>query len=446
MSQTAPDHTDPRADAPPTRGRFTAELRGAEQQGIRLALIGRFIVLAPLAVWYGGIGTFNVDFVGIAGVGLFAIPGILHYILIVRGWERPWHRYAFLTVDAAGIAVIASLIPLSTGDDIPQILIFRVHGAYFLFLLPAIAALSLSPGLVLYAGAAATAALWGSFSWVVMGMTRTVSWGDLPAGADQATYLRVFLDPDFIGTGNRIEESIAILLTASLLALAVRRARRLVLDRAAANRQRAQIRSLFGQYVPGEVVNSLLETPEALAPQTREASVLICDIEGFTGLSETRDPTAVIPILNGFFETATGVIARHQGVVVSFAGDAVLAVFNSPVPVVDHPAQAVRAARGLVAATERETFSGHRLRIRVGVASGPVASGTVGGQRRQSWTVYGDTVNVAQRLEQLNKQLGTRVLVSDTVASAVKDVTWADKGEHSLRGRAAPMAVFAPEP
>ena len=101
-------------------------------------------------------------------------------------------------------------------------------------------------------------------------------------------------------------------------------------------------------------------------------------------------------------------------------GDALIAAFNAPLPVEDHAAPAVEAARALQALVSGRDFEGHRLRLRIGVATGPVAAGTVGGAARQTYTVYGDTVNVAQRLERLNKELQTDCLVSGTAFEAAR--------------------------
>ncbi|NBB83358.1 MAG: adenylate/guanylate cyclase domain-containing protein [Alphaproteobacteria bacterium] len=420
------------------------DLAAAERAGLRLALIGRTLVLLPVVAWYGGLVAGTPNPAGAAAVGLFMAAGLVHLALLLLGRERPWHRYALVTLDAVGIGLFAVLTPLSTGGEVPQILVFRAYGVAWLFLLPAIAALSLSPRLVLYAGAAAALALWAAFGVIVAGMERTVSWGDLPAGADAATYLSIFLDPVFIGTGNRVEESMALVLVAALLALAVARARRLVRDRAWADRQRARAEAIFGRYVPPAVAAALLRNADAMAPQSRQASVLFCDVEGFTTLSERHSPAEVIALLDAVFDRVTAIVAESGGVVVSFGGDAVLAAFNTPLPLENHAAAAVACGRRLLTAAATERFAGETLTLRVGVATGPVAAGSVGGADRRAWTVYGDTVNVAQRLEAMNKELGTRLLISEaTRADLADEGAVREVGTVALRGRAEPMRVFA---
>jgi adenylate cyclase len=424
-----------------------ADLAAAERAGLRLALIGRTLALLPIAGWYAWFGVPVGNYAGLAAVSAFMLLGFVHFFLLVSGRERAWHRYAFLALDAFALGVLVIVTPLSQGaDDIPKILVFRAYGVYYLFLMLAVAALSLSPRLVMFAGATVVAMLWAVFGWIVSGMARTVTWGDLPPGADRDTFVRTLLDPDFIGLGNRVEESAVILATAALLAVAVHRARNVVRARARAERQRRRIQDVFGQYVPTEVAATILANQAALTPQTRVASILFSDIEGFTRLSERRPPAEMIQLLNEFFDAATEVIGSHRGVVVSFVGDAVVAAFNAPLDLSDHAAEATRAGQSLLALVAHRNFGGEALQIRVGIATGPVASGSVGGTRRQTWTVYGDTVNLAQRLEALNKELDTRLLVSEETARQAKGIEFREVGTTAVRGRDQPERVFTIEP
>ena len=100
--------------------------------------------------------------------------------------------------------------------------------------------------------------------------------------------------------------------------------------------------------------------------------------------------------------------------VVNYVGDALIAAFNAPLPIEDYSARAVNTARDLLSLVSGRDFEGPRLRLRIGVATGSVAAGTVGGAERQTYTLYGDTVNLAQRLEQMNKELGTNCLICGT--------------------------------
>jgi class 3 adenylate cyclase len=432
----------PRHD-PADAASVEADLAAAERAGLKLAIKGRTVALLPVAGWIGISGTFPGNLYGVLLIGIFIALGLVHHGLITRGRERPWQRYAFLTLDVALIGAAALFMPLSVGDEVPQIIIFRAYGMHFFFLVLAVAALSLSPGLVLWAGAVSIATLWAAFGWVVQGMERTVTWGDLPPGPTAEQYLAVFLDPDFIGLGSRGGESLFIALTAMILAVAVRRARSLVRDRAAAERQRQQVQRVFGRYVPQQVAEAILADEATLAAKTDTATVMFLDIEGFTTLSEQRSPAEVIAILNAFFDGVAEVVSRHGGVVIGFIGDGVVATFNLPVALPAAEAQALRAGHALLELVARQRFGGMTLAIRVGLATGPVAAGSVGGGGRQSYTVYGDTVNLAQRLEAKNKELGTRLLACEvTCAGAAASLR--EVGVVSVKGRQQPVRVFAP--
>ena len=422
-----------------------ADLAAAERAGLRLALVGRTLALLPFAVLYGWFGAQRDSVQGVTLISLFILAGLVHLVLVQTRRERPWHRYAFLALDAIGLGVLAVNAPLSPGGagDVPQILVFRAYGVHFLFLFLAVAALSLSPRLVLFAGAAVVTTLWGAYLWIVSGMERTLTWGDLPVAADRDTFVKVLLDPDFIGLGSRVVESMVILATSGLLAVAVHRARNVVRARAAVERRRQRIQAVFGQYVPPEVAGSILANRSALAPQTRDASILFADIEGFTRLSERREPAEVIELLNAFFDAATEVIGAYRGVVISFVGDAVIAAFNTPIELANHAAWATRAGQALLALVAGRDFGGETIRLRVGIATGPVASGSVGGQRRQTWTVYGDTVNLAQRVEGLNRDFRTRLLVSEKTAEAARaEIDFREIGTTPVRGRDGIVRLF----
>jgi len=423
-----------------------ADLAAAERAGLRLALIGRALVLAPVAGWYAWYGVPVGNYVGLAAVSAFMTLGFVHLFLLLTGREEEWHRYLFLALDVIGLGLLVVLTPLSqSAEDIPRILVFRAYGVYYLFLILAVAALSLSPRLVLFSGAAVVAMLWAVFLWITSPMTRKLTWSDIPPDADRDTFVRTLLDPDFIGIGNRVEESAVILAAAALLAVAVHRARNVVRARARAERQRRRAQDIFGQYVPTEVAAAILANQSALTPQSKEASILFCDLEGFTRISEQKPPVAVIQLLNEFFDAATEIVGQHRGVVVSFVGDAIVAAFNAPLELRDHADAAVHAGRGLLTLAERRRFAGETLQLRIGIATGPVASGSVGGTRRQTWTVYGDTVNLAQRLEGLNKELGTRLLASEETAARARGTPLREVGSVVVRGREQVVKVFTAE-
>src|SRR5271157_115167 len=182
--------------------------------------------------------------------------------------------------------------------------------------------------------------------------------------------------------------------------------------------ERQRIRDLFGVYLSPEVSRAILEGPVALQGEARQVSILFCDIRDFTRFSATRSPREVVSRLNRFFGRMTGAIRGQAGTINKFLGDGFLAVFGAPVHHSDHARRAVEAAlqmeRGLDALNLELTGLGESpMEIGIGIDSGEVIAGNVGSADRLEYTVIGDTVNRSSRIEQLNKSLGTRILISD---------------------------------
>lgn len=178
--------------------------------------------------------------------------------------------------------------------------------------------------------------------------------------------------------------------------------------------------SAFQRYLPIQLVRTLISRGIESSPQARTATILFTDIEGFTTLGERLSPEQLVRLLNEYFTVVTPAIDHHGGVITQIQGDAILAVYNVPTDLPDHAAAAVRTALELQAALATHDFSGdHRLRSRVGINTGDVIAGSVGSPERVNYTVHGDAVNIAARLEALNKEHGTRILVSESTAAAL---------------------------
>ena len=186
------------------------------------------------------------------------------------------------------------------------------------------------------------------------------------------------------------------------------------------NRLKRRLRSTFDKYVSPPVIESLLRDPSGvrLGGETREISVLFCDLAGFTRLSEGLDPQEVVGFLNEYLTLLSGVILDERGTLDKFEGDAVMAFWNAPLAQPDHARLSRRAA---VAILEAVASRGDRLaarlgletlRVRVGVATGPAVVGNMGSSSRLAYTAIGDTVNVASRLEGANKFFGTDILTT----------------------------------
>ena len=171
--------------------------------------------------------------------------------------------------------------------------------------------------------------------------------------------------------------------------------------------------------------------------------MLFCDLEGFTALTETLGPAGIVELLNEYFEEMVEILERHRGVVTQFQGDAILATFNVPVPDPEHAANALRAAIEMRDAAQRLEFAGQRIGNRIGVNTGWLVAGAVGAKGRLSYTVHGDAVNLAARLEALNKEFGTRILVSGVTAEQVDGFALEPMGEVGVRGQTGRVRIHA---
>lgn len=202
---------------------------------------------------------------------------------------------------------------------------------------------------------------------------------------------------------------------------------------------RERITNLFGKFVPQSIAKKLLASGNdsgVLPPQQSEATVLFIDIAHFTSMCESLHPNQIIAMLNDYFDCATQIIESHGGIVTQFQGDAILAVYNVFDDLENHADAALDSAISLQNEVSSRTFEGLTLQIRCGVNTGPMVAGNVGAKAGLSFTVHGDAVNTASRLEQENKVLGTNVLISETTRVLLSDPKRVVKaGDVLLRGR-----------
>jgi class 3 adenylate cyclase len=216
-------------------------------------------------------------------------------------------------------------------------------------------------------------------------------------------------------------------------------------------RERERFRETFGRYVDENVAATILkrEGEGVLAGETREATVLFSDIAGFTTIAEYLAPDQLVMALNEYLETVLEPIRKHGGVVNTFIGDGLFASFNMPLACPNHAAAAVRAAIDIQRAIGGRTFGdfGVAFATRIGISTGSVIGGSIGAGQRLTFTLLGDTVNLAARLEQLNKDHGTRILVSESTRRACGDeFVFVGLGSVAVRGRSDAAVVFSVDP
>ena len=239
---------------------------------------------------------------------------------------------------------------------------------------------------------------------------------------------------------------------APLAALVVGTLATLAVDLVTGARARERMRGAFARFVPAQIVDDVIErTGEdyRLAGDRLEATVLFCDLRGFTGLAETLDAERVIEVLDRYLTEMSDAILDNDGTVVSYMGDGIMAVFGAPIADEGHAAKAVAAAREMIgprlaafnAWLAAEGIADEGVRMGIGLASGPVMSGSVGSDRRLEYAAVGDTTNLAARLEAATKDSDYDVLISAaTHALAGEDLPSA--GTASVRGRAGAVETF----
>ncbi len=186
-----------------------------------------------------------------------------------------------------------------------------------------------------------------------------------------------------------------------------------------------------------------------LAGQRREVASMFTDVAGFTSLVETLEPSMLGALLNEYLVGMTDIVFSHEGTVAKIIGDALHVLFGAPADQPDHAARAVACALDLDEFAEvlRGTWRERGVALgatRIGVHAGPAIVGAFGGSRFFDYTAYGDTINIASRLEAVNKQLGTRICVSESTAARVVDFRGRPVGDLVLRGRTEPLRAFEP--
>ena len=216
-----------------------------------------------------------------------------------------------------------------------------------------------------------------------------------------------------------------------------------------AERDRRRIRTIFSHYVSPEVVSRIVDRGEdALRGEQRELSVMFTDLRGFTSLSEGLTPEKVVSLLNRYFTPMTALVRNSGGTLDKFIGDALMAFWNAPLDVPDHPERAVRTALDML--EELKTFNlglvadtGITLRMGVGIHTGLAAVGNMGSDDLTSYTAVGDTVNLASRLEGLCSRYGVSLAVSGETASRCgAELVRQHMVRLRVKGRAEPVDVY----
>lgn len=258
----------------------------------------------------------------------------------------------------------------------------------------------------------------------------------LPVGAGGVAY------------GKGIWLPVALPLTAVVLTISLA----LIVNYATEGRRRRFIKTAFHHYLSPQVIEQILKDPDRLrlGGERRTLSIFFSDLESFTTVSESMDPEALTRFLNRYLTAMTDIIHRHGGTIDKYEGDAIIAFWNAPLDTPDHACSAVRAAldcqtRLAGMRPEFKASTGHEVRMRIGLNTGTAVVGNLGSDTRFDYTMIGDAVNLAARLESANKQFGTYTMVSGSTRENAGDTAaYRPLGKIRVKGKGKAVPIFEP--
>ncbi len=443
-----------------TQTRIRRAMRGEEDTGLTFALAARTLALLVVGAWLA----IEIPMPRVAYyfglVGLFLALGAGHYFARRNAAHPNAWTTLFIALDSCLLAV-ALILPNPIGDTLWPIQgNLRIHNDLYLYIWLALAAISYSPFFVLWTGVT-TMAAWSLATWWVISLPETITELNAhlatpadPLWVDQTFGL--YFDPHYVSLNGWQNQVVLYLIATALVAAAVWRSRKLLIRQARAERARGNLARFFSP----NVVEQLAESDNALSEvRTQEVAVLFIDLVGFTRHAENLTPAAVIELLRSFHQRSAKVIFEHGGTIDKYMGDGIMATFGTPSPGAKdalsalHCACAVRNALALWN-KQREKVGEPALETGIGLHFGPVVVGAVGDPRCMEFTVIGDTVNVASRLERLTRARNCPIIVSAAAIelAEAQAETAAEKAllkrferidDAELRGRSARIPILA---
>lgn len=440
--------------APPTDAALTDRMMVSfherERTGLMLAcLVRAVIVLALMALF-----AVTVPFVGDGAAFLVLMPlgiaviGLAQWVTLRRWPKSYWPKYVFIAIDCAYLAWIL-IARHSFAADLPPVTVSVKEGSLLFFVAFLVhASFSYSPRFVVWTGVCISAAWW---TVVAVASNQPDTYFTLRGTAEMWTE---YGDPNYLPIIKVVYEYAVLALFSLGLAVAVWRSRRLVMAATVSELARANLARHFSPKVVEEL--SAREHPFGNTRRQR-AAILFADIRGFTTRCETMAPEEAISFLREFHGRMEGVIFRHGGTLDKILGDGLLAVFGVPEIGPGDAGDALTCAYAMLEDVKRwnaERAKRHEFEIQIGIGLhyGHVMLGDVGSERLMTFTVVGDTVNVASRLQSLSKELDTRLVASDALVSAVKEEVRKEGelirhlrfvGPTHLRGRETETVVYA---
>jgi adenylate cyclase len=397
-------------------------------QLVIVSIFGLLYAVAPKTF------TQEADFAPVPWVlSLYLLFSLFRFYLAINRKLPDWMLYLSSVVD---IALLLGLIwSFHLQYEQPPSFYLKAPTLLYLFIFIAIRALHFDPRFVISTGISA------AVGWVLMVIY--VMFSDPADSMITRNYVE-YMTSNSVLIGAEFDKIVSILMVTGVLALALHRARSLLIDSVI---EGSAARDL-SRFVPQEVAQKVIQSEEGAITgkgEVNECTILFTDIEGFTAISEILTPEQLIEALNHYFSLIAGPISQYGGVISQFQGDAVLATFNMPKPDADHAGNAVRAALEIQSVLDGVVFGdGIAFNTRVGINTGSVVGGLVGSGDRVGYTVHGDNVNLTARLEQLNKDYGTRIIVADSTREQIPEglFEFRELGNVSLRGLNRPVRIY----
>jgi adenylate cyclase len=256
----------------------------------------------------------------------------------------------------------------------------------------------------------------------------------------------VGVEPILSGVPHHLFKGFLLVLTGVVTGLVTRQIRKRILNSFSVVQERNRISRTFGEYVSPEVMGKLLDLKPDLRSESKNVCVMFLDIRNFTGFAEKRSPEEVVQYLESLFEFMIEIVNRHHGIINKFLGDGFMAVFGAPLSDGKDCLNAVEASQEILERVRQEVEAGTILPTTVGIGlhAGEAVTGSIGSALRREYTVIGDVVNLAARIEKLNKQFDSQLLISEMVWQAVNEDRRkaVPMGEVQVRGREQAIQVY----
>ena len=397
---------------------------------VQLALVMTFALLYAVSPKTGAHAMFQPVPWAIA---LYALFTIIRLISAYRNFLPRWLLYGSIVMDMGLLMFLIWSFHIQYEQ--PASFYLKAPTVMYVFIFIALRALRFEPRYILLTGLAAI------MGWV--GMVLYVVLSDSSNPMITRNYVD-YLTSNAVLIGAEVDKIISMAVVTIVLTIAALRAQRnlnmAVLDHMATKD--------LSRFVSREVADRITLADQTIEPGDGEArfgSIIFADIEGFSSVSEKLTPKELAKLLNEYFEAMSEVIDRYGGVITQFQGDMMLITFNAVAPDADHAKNAVLTAQGIHKVALTKTYqNGSKLPTRCGVNTGEISVGAIGSKDRLSFTVHGDQVNVAARLEPLNKEYGTYILIGEnTVNECSGSFEFHQVGEVTVRGREAPTKIFS---